>query len=591
MMLFSCKMKIAILLLGSLTVTSITASSSRRPPNILILIADDLGIGDVGCYGNDTIKTPNIDRLAHEGVRLTHHLSAASLCTPSRGALLTGRYPARYGLVGQENTPPVIVHVASRVGLPESEFTFAEAFKVSGNYATAAVGKWHLGSGCDWWGRDCRGPLKHGFDSFYGLPFTLDNVMKGNFRFWIFPLHQTLYQGLLVTIFACLGTVVILWVRGAKCPSVFLLLISLIVLPLTWFIFTHYRFHTPRWWQVSPWMDDNMNGIVMRDGIVMEQPLVLEGLTQRLVEHSLDLLDEFVEGEKPFLLYHAFTHVHTPMFTTEEFKHVSKHGRYGDNVEEMDWGIGALLNKLDELKITNQTIVYFASDHGGHLEAIGADRQREGGHNGLFKGGKGMGVAEGGIRVPGIFRWPGYLPAGLEVAAPSSLLDVTPTLLELAQLPTLHQLNPNQQEVDGRSLAGLLQGTVNTSPHHVLLHHCRRDIQGLRLVIGEQVYKMYLKYPVWQPGSTQCGWGSSILCGCYGTNVEDLRKHPLLYNLHVDPYEDSPIPPHTEEYQGVTTILQAYLKEWQERVPYPPSMFSNVFDTMLSLWLQPFLQL
>ncbi|XP_076036472.1 arylsulfatase L-like, partial [Oratosquilla oratoria] len=175
--------RISLLLL----VAAVSCSPMQLYPNILILVADDLGIGDVGCYGNDTIRTPNIDRLASEGVRLNHNLAAASLCTPSRAALLTARYPARFGLTGAAKSAGVIQHVASHAGLPKSEFTFADAFKTAGNYTTAAVGKWHLGAGCHWWGNNCRGPLNHGFDFYYGIPNTLTNQMKGSPRFWIFP--------------------------------------------------------------------------------------------------------------------------------------------------------------------------------------------------------------------------------------------------------------------------------------------------------------------------------------------------------------------------------------------------------------------
>ncbi|KAG0722367.1 Steryl-sulfatase [Chionoecetes opilio] len=193
-------------------------------------------------------------------------------------------------------------------------------------------------------------------------------------------------------------------------------------------------------WPVSPWMDRHLNTIVMEDEVVVQQPVVLQGVSQLLASHSVSLIARYAREERPFFLYHSFLHTHTPMFTVPEMAGRSAHGRYGDNVEEMDASVGEILTALREHDLQDNTIVYFLSDHGGNLEALAQDGQREGGHNGLFKGGKGMGGAEGGIRVPGIFRWPGHIPAGVTLGAATSLLDTLPTLLDLAGLPPLHDL-------------------------------------------------------------------------------------------------------------------------------------------------------
>ncbi|MPC69930.1 Arylsulfatase H [Portunus trituberculatus] len=165
---------------------TVKSNEQQRPPNIVILLADDLGIADLGCYGNNTLKTPNIDSLAKGGVQLTHHLSAASMCTPSRAAFLTGRYPARFGLVGQKNTPSVIPHLSSKVGLPLEEITIAEALAAA-NYTTAAVGKWHLGSGCGFLGKNCLVAQQHGFHHFFGLPLSLLVEAASTQPFFFFP--------------------------------------------------------------------------------------------------------------------------------------------------------------------------------------------------------------------------------------------------------------------------------------------------------------------------------------------------------------------------------------------------------------------
>jgi arylsulfatase A len=133
----------------------------RRKPNIVIVLADDLGYGDVGSYGAKLIKTPSIDRMAKEGARLTSFYASANICTPSRAGLMTGRYPIRTGLAYQVIQPP------DTNGLPQSEITIAEALKP--DYATALIGKWHLGHVAPYWP-----PTSQGFDLFFGLPYSHD---------------------------------------------------------------------------------------------------------------------------------------------------------------------------------------------------------------------------------------------------------------------------------------------------------------------------------------------------------------------------------------------------------------------------------
>ncbi|MGB9625015.1 MAG: sulfatase family protein, partial [Phycisphaerae bacterium] len=143
---------------------TMTAQAAERPPNLVILFADDLGYGDLCCYGHPSIRTPNLDRMASEGLRFTDFYSAAPVCTPSRAALLTGRLPIRSGMVG---TTRHVLFPDSKGGLPASEITIAEALKTKG-YATACVGKWHLGHLPQYL------PTRNGFDSYYGIPYSND---------------------------------------------------------------------------------------------------------------------------------------------------------------------------------------------------------------------------------------------------------------------------------------------------------------------------------------------------------------------------------------------------------------------------------
>jgi uncharacterized sulfatase len=153
---------LALLALIAAPVAAARDAKPARPPNVVIILADDLGYGDIGAYGQRTIRTPNIDRLAKQGVLLTDFYAAANICTPSRAGLLTGRYPIRTGL-GHE-----VIQASDTNGLPLAEVTLAEALH-DGGYATMLVGKWHLGHTAPYWP-----PRVQGFDRFYGLPYSHD---------------------------------------------------------------------------------------------------------------------------------------------------------------------------------------------------------------------------------------------------------------------------------------------------------------------------------------------------------------------------------------------------------------------------------
>lgn len=156
-------------LIGLLFSLAIAWAAAATPPNFVVVMADDLGIGDVGAYGATAIKTPNIDRMAAEGSLLTSFYSSANICTPSRGGLLTGRYPVRMDLTRNVARP------GNDIGLSQDETTIAKALKQKG-YATACIGKWHLGHRADHW------PTAHGFDYFYGLPYSNDMLPLALYR-------------------------------------------------------------------------------------------------------------------------------------------------------------------------------------------------------------------------------------------------------------------------------------------------------------------------------------------------------------------------------------------------------------------------
>jgi arylsulfatase A len=163
-MSFNRFFSLSIALLMAMMINSCeTSSVSSSQPNIVIIFCDDLGYGDLGTFGHPTIRTPNLDQMAAEGQKWTNFYVGASVCTPSRAALITGRLPIRNGMNGNRR----VLFPNSVGGLQQSEITIAEALKAE-DYATACVGKWHLGHLPEYL------PTKHGFDSYFGIPYSND---------------------------------------------------------------------------------------------------------------------------------------------------------------------------------------------------------------------------------------------------------------------------------------------------------------------------------------------------------------------------------------------------------------------------------
>ncbi|XP_054441003.1 arylsulfatase L [Pteronotus mesoamericanus] len=548
-------------------------SGSR--PNILLFLADDLGIGDIGCYGNDTIRnktnrvflrrTPNIDRLARDGVRLTQHLSAASVCTPSRAAFLTGRYPLRSGMVSSHGHR-VLLWTAVPGGLPTNETTFAKILK-DGGYATGLIGKWHVGLNCESSEDHCHHPLNHGFDHFFGMPISL---MADCASFEISEKRSVLESKL--NFYMQLMALAALTLTAGK---------STHLLAISW---------APAIWStllaVLLFMASHLIGVLiihadcflMRNHSITEQPMNLSRTTSLFLKEASTFLKRNKQG--PFLLFVSFLHVHTPLFTTENFLGQSLHGLYGDNVQEMDWMVGQILGILDTEGLTNKTLVYFASDHGGSLESQVGDQQY-GGWNGIYKGGKGMGGWEGGIRVPGIFRWPGVLPAGRVITEPTSLMDVFPTVVQLAGGEV-----PRDRVIDGRDLLPLLLGTTQHSDHEFLMHYCEVFLHAARWHQRDRgaVWKVHYTTPRFQPQDAGACYGSTV-CPCSGPSVAH-HDPPLLFDLSRDPSEAHALTPDTEPsfYQVVETVARAVEGHRRTLRPAAPQLDGR---NAWRPWLQP----
>ncbi|XP_075378858.1 arylsulfatase D-like isoform X1 [Mycteria americana] len=596
---------VAPLILGLLLQPPLTQLSIITQPNVVLLMADDLGIGDVGCYGNDTIRTPNIDRLAKEGVKLTQHIAAAPLCTPSRAAFLTGRYPLRSGMDAINNYRVIFWNGGSG-GLPPNETTFAKILQQQG-YSTGLIGKWHQGVNCQSRNDHCHHPLNHGFDYFYGMPFTLisdcqptetpemDRVFRR--KLWVY----TQMIGL-ITLTAALGRltglILVRW-KTLTCLAGFSILFF-----ISWF--SSYGF--VRYW----------NCIMMRNHEVTEQPMVTDRTTSLILRESISFIER--NKHKPFLLFLSFLHSHTPLLTTEKFLGRSSHGLFGDNVEEMDWMVGQVLDAIDKEGLKNTTLVYFTSDHGGWLERQEGKRQL-GGWNGIYRGGKAMGGWEGGIRVPGIFRWPGVLPAGTVTDEPTSLMDIYPTVVRLAggvlpqdrsslYLQSSFKVASSSKSfaettqsctayssltvsifsarvIDGRDLMPLLRGTVEHSEHEFLFHYCGIHLHAVRWHQKDSgaIWKAHYMTPIFHPPGAGACYDRGF-CPCFGEGVTH-HDPPLLFDLSRDPSEAKPLSADTEPlFDTVIRKIGRAIEEHRRTLTPVPEQLS-LYNVVWKPWLQP----
>ncbi|CAN9498361.1 unnamed protein product [Ophioblennius macclurei] len=549
---WSCMMLLLLLQLLQLGVESLQGSK----PNFVLMMIDDLGIGDLGCYGNKTIRTPNIDRLAEEGVKLTQHIAASALCTPSRAAFLTGRYPIRSGMAGRSR-PAVFIFAGSSGGLPADEITFAKVAQQQG-YETALIGKWHLGLNCESSEDHCHHPSVHGFSHFFGIPLThLRDCQPGHgtvFQFYRYlPWKTALTVLLSVPVLHFSGVMPL----GRRIALVLLLVVFSLGAALVGFV------------MVIP----HLNCVLMRDHGIEEQPYTSENLTQKMTEEAVEFIHR--NSEKPFLLFMSFIQVHTGLFASKKFRGTSRHGIYGDAIHEVDWSVGQIVETLDKLQLGGNTLVYLTSDQGAHLEEIHQ------GSNGIYRGGKGMNW-EGGIRVPGIVRWPGRIPAGRVVDELTSNMDLFPTVVRLsgAELPT-------DRQIDGRDLTDLLQSTSETSQHRFLLHYCSSFLNAVRWKPSDStsVWKAFFFTPNFNPpGSGGCFHTQVCFCTPEAVTFHD---PPLLFDLSRDPGESTPLTPRTEPafHSVLATIRQAVEMHEMSLIPV-----ENQFEPgkmMLKPWLQP----
>lgn len=367
-------------------------------PNIIVIMADDLGFGDLSCYGATSIKTPNIDRLAASGIRFTSGYCSASTCTPTRYSFLTGKYAFRTPGTGvaPPNGPAIIE--------PDT-VTIASLLKDVG-YQTKVIGKWHLGLGPrqneanktaekssdsetvrtvgpNWNGELKPGPLEIGFNSCYLLPTTNDRVPQ------VFVADHHVEN---------LDPSDPLWV-GDKKPSD-----------------DHPTGETDRGSLKMDWSHGHNQTIhngISRIGFYTGGNAARfrdEDLANAWVEKSR----EFIKGnrDRPFFLFFASHDIHVPRVTHAYFSGLSKMGPRGDSILQLDYCVGELINMVNQMGLTHKTLFVFVSDNGPVMDDGYKDEALEklGDHRaaGPFKGGK-YSVCEGGTRTPFLISWPGVV--------------------------------------------------------------------------------------------------------------------------------------------------------------------------------------
>ncbi|TCL66812.1 arylsulfatase A-like enzyme [Mariniflexile fucanivorans] len=502
--------------------------SSQDKPNVVYILVDDLGYGDIGCYGATKVKTPNIDKLATEGKIFTDAHSASAVCTPSRYATMTGQYPFR-GNNGKGIWGPAPVE--SELLLKTDQLTIADVLKNSG-YATAALGKWHLGFKTgrnDWKQPLSPGPNDLGFDYYFGVPVVnsappyvyVENthVVGGD------PNDPLVYVG-----------------KGK--PEV--------VTPIT-----------PIPPEASQRTVNMFKGAVAAHKIYNDYTVgtVLAGkavdwITAKTAKKSKK------EKQNPFFLYLATTHIHHPFTPGSNFQGKSDAELYGDFIQELDWMVGQVTSTLEKQGVAENTLIIFTSDNGAMLN-LGGRNAVKAGHkiNGDLLGFK-FGVWEGGHRVPFIAKWPGKIEAGTVSNQLICNVDMLATFMALTG-----QNTNNLEHTDSVNILPALTGNPEKPIRNEVVLAAYRE-SHLSLRKGKWMY-----IPAQGSGGftgskpEQHAWGGAPAVAFIGGVNSDIENGKIkkdapkaqLYNLEEDKYQITNVyTKYPEVVKEMETILESY---------------------------------
>lgn len=410
-------------------------------PNVVVIYTDDQGYGDASCLNPDSkFQTPNIDRLAAEGMTFTDGHSSDSVCTPSRYGLLTGRYSWRTtlkrGVFGAE-VPCLIAD--DRVTIP--------SMLRSVGYTTHMVGKWHLGmdfpgkwSQRDWSQPTVDMPLDKGFDTFWGIPASMNYGVLA----W--------FDGRLPITPPALFT--------RKKPNEIAL--------------ADYR--------IMPPYDDVSQG---KKDLEVASDFIDSACLTKFTDEAVRVMEQASGLGSPFFLYLPYTSPHKPVIPIDRFRGQSHAGAYGDFMMETDWHVGRVLETLDRLGVAENTLVFFSSDNGP--EATWKERAEKFAHqsNAIYRDGK-RSVYEGGHRVPFFVRWPAAVEAGSRWDGPVCQTDLLATLAEVVGF----ELDDNAAE-DSESFAAILRNDPRDKPiiRGPMVHHSINS----RYAVRHQQWKLVME--------------------------------------------------------------------------------------------------
>ncbi len=476
----------ALVATGLTTANAATENSSKNEtskPNVILIYADDLGYGDISCYGNKILKTPNMDRIASEGIRFTNGYASSSTCTPSRYAILTGQYPFR-------NPRARVLQGDAPALLKSNTATLPKMMKKAG-YTTGIVGKWHLGLGdgkskLDWNAYIKLNPNEVGFDYSYIMAATNDRV-------------PTVYveNGRVANLNPKDPiTVTYNWKASTEDPEFINLPTGKSNPEKLKFMWSHGH-------------NNSITNGISRIGFMKGGTAAL-WVDENQAEQFLRKANDFVSKHKdePFLLCYNLQQPHVPRIPSPRFVGKSGLGPRGDVILEADWYIGEFLETLDTLGLNENTIIIFSSDNGPVLDDGYQDQSVElNGDNtpaGVFRGGK-YSVLEGGTRVPFMVRWPAKIKGGKDSDAIVSQMDIYASLAKL--------LGQENDAPDSMDTLDAFLGTSDKGRQQLVI-----DSKGLR--DGDWVLL---------PAKMGRSWGDAI--GIDSGN----RKEVQLYNVTNDP--------------------------------------------------------